>query len=385
MKLYRSLFIILLVITSWNCTSPKNSPDNAGYITLLGNDTLAVEMFKKTAEGINAEVVLRSPKTTLTSYELKTNASGGIEELTMIEHDPMEGFNSVGEVTRSYMKDGDSLIVSIKTNDGSFRVSKTEYEAGVLPFIDMVHWPFEVAFNNAMKSDADSIDQKLLSGSRTSNFIVAKIKSDSMTIRHPSRGVMGVHVDGKGNIVELDASETTRKLTVKRVSSVDINTVAARFAESDKEGSPFGSLSGAEEREFNIDGAQINISYGSPLRRGRDLFGGIVAYGELWRTGANRATHFSTSKDLKFDGLDMPAGGYTLYSIPEIDGGSLIINKQTGQNGTTYNEDRDLGRIAMNKRTVDDSTEAFTILVSDEGMLELIWGETVYYVPFQVK
>lgn len=262
---------------------------------------------------------------------------------------------------------------------------KIDYEAGVLPFIDMVHWPFEVAFNNAMKSDADSINQRLLSGSRTSNFIIAKIKSDSMTIRHPSRGVMGVHVDRKGNIIELDASETTRKLTVKRVSSVDISTIAARFAEADKEGNPFGALSGAEEREFNIGGARINISYGSPLRRGRDLFGGIVAYGELWRTGANRATHFSTSKDLKFEGLNVPAGDYTLFSIPEADGGTLIINKQTGQNGQTYDMARDLGRVAMKKRTVDDSTEAFTILVSDDGVLELIWGETVYSIPFQVK
>lgn len=385
MNLYRSLFIILLAITTWNCTTPKNSPNTAGYITLLGNDTLAVEMFEKTQDGVNAKVVLRSPKTTLTSYELNTNTSGGIEELIMKGHDPMEGFDSEGEVTRSYTKDGDSLIVSIKTNDGSFRVIKTEYEAGVLPFIDMVHWPFEVAFNNAMKSDADSINQRLLSGSRTSNFIVAKIQPDSMTIRHPSRGVMGVQVDGKGNIVELDASETTRKLTVKRVSSVDINSVAARFAESDKDGSPFGSLSGAEEREFNIEGAQINISYGSPLRRGRDLFGGIVSYGERWRTGANRATHFSTSKDLVFDDLTMPAGEYTLFSIPEADGGTLIINKQTGQNGQTYDEARDLGRVAMNKRTVEDNTEAFTISVSDEGVLELIWGNTVYSIPFQVK
>ncbi|MFY0684238.1 MAG: DUF2911 domain-containing protein [Balneola sp.] len=385
MKPFRFLFIILLAITSWNCTSTQNSPDNAGYITLLGNDTLAVEMFKKTEDGVNAKVVLRSPKTTLTSYELKTNETGGIEELTMTNHDPMEGFDSTGEVARSYMKDGDSLIVSIKTNDGSFRVIKTEYEAGVLPFIDMVHWPFEVAFNNAMKSDADSIDQRLLSGSRTSNFIVAKIKSDSMTIRHPSRGVMGVQVDGKGNIVELDASETTRKLTVKRVSSVDIGTIAARFAESDKEGSPFGALSGAEESEFNVDGAQINISYGTPLRRGRDLFGGIVAYGERWRTGANRATHFSTTKDLQFEGLNVPAGDYTLFSIPEADGGTLIINKQTGQNGQTYDEARDLGRVPMNKRTVEENTEAFTILVTDEGVLELIWGNTVYSIPFTVK
>lgn len=367
------------------CEDSSQLSNNASYITLLGNDTLAVEKFTKTERGITAKVALRSPQTTLTTYELTTSTGGGIEELVVKTHDLDNGFKSEGILERTYKKSGDSLVVSVKTNDGSFRMMKMGYEEGVLPFIDMVHWPFEMAFNNAMKIDADSIDQRLITGSRTSNFIVAKIKKDSMTIRHPSRGVMGVNVDEQGNIVELDASETTRKLTVKRVSDIDINTIASSFAKSDKKGNPFGILSGAKEREFNIDGAQINISYGSPLRRGRDLFGGIVSYGELWRTGANRATHFSTSKDLKFEGLDVPAGDYTLYSIPESNGGTLIINKQTGQNGTTYNKDRDLGRVSLKKRTVEDNTEAFTIEVSEEGMLELIWGETVYYVPFKVK
>lgn len=378
----------IISIAFLGCNSSINSNQNAGYVTLLGNDTLAVEQFEKSETGINAKVVLRSPRTSLTSYTLTTTEDGGIEELVFTSHELEKGFDSEGQVTRSYKKSGDSLIVSIRTNDGSTRVLKSEYESGVLPFIDMVHWPFEIAFNNAMNVSADSIDQRLISGSRASTFVVAKIDSDSMTIRHPSRGVMGSRVDDSGNILALDASQTTRKLLVKRVQDLDIDKVAEKFAESDKNGNPFGSLSGAIEEEFVIGNTVFNVSYGSPQRRGRDLFGGIVPFGERWRTGANRATHFKTSSDLVFSDVEMPAGEYTLFTIPEKDGGTLIINKQTGQNGRTYDEARDLGRVEMTVSQKEENTEGFTIeVVEDEGngVLKLIWGNTVYSIPFNLK
>ncbi|MEO9887787.1 MAG: DUF2911 domain-containing protein [Balneola sp.] len=387
MKPLAVFFSLIISVVFWGCNSSSTSPNNAGYVTLLGNDTLAVEQFEKSDYGVMAKVVLRSPRTSFTSYQLKTSNNGGIEELTVTEHELDKGFSSDGKITRSYKKSGDSLVVSVRTNDDSFRIIKTKYESGILPFIDMVHWPFEIAFNNAAKSSADSIDQKLVTGNRASTFVVAKIDADSMTIRHPSRGVMGVNVDDQGNILALDASETTRKLLVKRVYDLDIEKVAEKFAKSDKNGNPFGSLSGAIEEEFTIGDAVFNVSYGSPQRRGRDLFGGIVPFGQRWRTGANSATHFKTSEDLKFGTVSMPAGEYTLFTIPEKDGGTLIINKQTGQNGRTYDESRDLGRVPMQVSKKEENTEGFTIEVAENGeggVLKLIWGNTVYSVDFEI-
>ena len=78
-----------------------------------------------------------------------------------------------------------------------------------------------------MKTDADSINQKLLAGSRTRDFVIAKIGKDTLTIRHPSRGVMGVKVNANGDIISLEASRTTRKLVVDRVSDVDIEKLGS--------------------------------------------------------------------------------------------------------------------------------------------------------------
>tara|TARA_R110002096_G_scaffold237751_10_gene428683 strand:+ start:12997 stop:14148 length:1152 start_codon:yes stop_codon:yes gene_type:complete len=362
------------------------TPQDA-FVTKLGNDTLAVETFEKTATGMNAKVMLRSPKTSLKSYQLIMDNEGGIQQMTTVSHAPELGFSDEGSVIQTVVREGDSLKVETETNNG-LRTRKVAYKSGTLPFIDMVHWPFELGLQAAKASGQDTLHQYLLSGNNISDFIIARIGQDSMTIRHPSRGVMGVDVDKVGNLKQLDAGLTTRKLIVYRESNVDIDGISKRFAQLDQKGNSFGSLSGAEVAEAKVHNADIRIEYGSPHKRNRAIFGGIVGWGQLWRTGANRATHFSTSKDLKIGSVKVPAGEYTLYSIPEADGGLLIINKQTGQTGTTYNQANDLARIPMKISKQDEVTEVFTIKAEEDGkngVLKLIWDQTVFSVNFSVQ
>jgi hypothetical protein len=252
----------------------------------------------------------------------------------------------------------------------------------------MVHWPFELAFKNAVETGQDTVNQKLLTGNRLSDFVIADIEDDSMTIRHPFRGVMGVRVNDNGNLMFLDAGLTTRKLKVHRQPSVDFNAIAQNFADEVQGGNPFGELSGQATTEVSFKGTDFRVEHGVPKKRGRKLFGGIVPWGERWRTGANRATHFYTSSDLMIGDLKIPAGEYTLFTIPEPDGGTLMINKQTGQNGQSYDASQDLGRVPMEISNKKDVTEPFTITIEETdagGVLKLIWGQTVFSVDFTVS
>ena len=379
------LFALLIAAAVVSCKSP-NTSNEAGFITLLGNDTLAVESFTKSNDLFSAKVVLRSPSISLRKYDL-TYANGDFSTLEVTDYDPAQGFNGAGTLVQRMTRQQDSLVVESEGRDGM--TSRTvAFEKGMLPFIDMVHWPYDLAFNNAVKNPNDSINQRLWTGRSFSTFVIAKEGSDSLTIRRPSRGVMGVDIDTNGDIQLLDAGLTTRKLKVRRAKNVDINKVAASFAEDDKNGKKFGELSGAPEGHFEFKGAEFDVSYGSPQKRGREIFGGIVPWGQLWRTGANRATHFKTSKDLKIGDLDIPAGEYTFFTIPEPNGGTLIINKQTGQNGQSYNEERDLGRVPMKISKQNEITEPFTIKVveSDKGgVIQLIWDQTIFSVDFTVQ
>lgn len=383
------LAVLLISLTIWSCNNTSDKTDSIHFVTLLGNDTLAVEQFVKSEKGIATKVLLRSPQTIYFEYELNQNADGGMTSMTRYNQDPQLAFTPEGkEITQEIKIVGDSLISETTGSNGLTRIAVLNKE-GTLPFIDMVHWPFELALNAAASSPGDSIHQMLFTGRNISDFIIHKVKSDSMTLRHPSRGVMGVSVDDKGNLIKLDAALTTRKLIVNRVAALDFDRIVKDFAEKDKGGSPLsGELSGGVEDDFSFKGTDFYVTYGSPKKRGRDIFGGIVPFGERWRTGANRATHFSTSKDLQIGTLEIPAGEYTLFTIPEKEGGILIINKQTGQNGQSYNESLDLGRVAMTVSTQDEVTEDFTIKVIENtngGTLQLIWDQTIYSVDFLIQ
>ena len=127
------------------------------------------------------------------------------------------------------------------------------------------------------------------------------------------------------------------------------------------------------------DGKTITIDYSRPSLKGRTMIGGVNPYGKVWRTGANEATTFVTTADLMVGGKHVPAGSYTLYSIPEADKWTLIINKQTGQWGTVYKEDQDLVRIPMKVGKTSAPVEQFTIDLKQTGpkaaTLSLAWAD----------
>ena len=118
----------------------------------------------------------------------------------------------------------------------------------------------------------------------------------------------------------------------------------------------------AADASVQLAGSTITIHYNQPSVRSRAIFGGLVPYDQPWRTGANAATSLHTAIALKVGSLQVPAGDYTLYSLPEQ--GKpwvLIVNKQTGQWGTVYKPETDLGRTLLKSAPQTSSQEVMTI------------------------
>ena len=110
------------------------------------------------------------------------------------------------------------------------------------------------------------------------------------------------------------------------------------------------------------DGKAITVDYSSPRAKGRKIFGGLVPYGDVWRTGANEATTFVTTADVMIGGTHVPAGSYTIFTIPNKDKWTLIISKKTGEWGTDYpGPSNDLARIEMKASALPAAVENFTI------------------------
>jgi DUF2911 family protein len=128
------------------------------------------------------------------------------------------------------------------------------------------------------------------------------------------------------------------------------------------------------------DGKTIAVDYSSPRMKGRKIYGGLVPYGQVWRAGANEATTFVTDADLAVGGKDVPAGSYTLFTIPNPDKWTLIISEKTGEWGIPYpGEANDLVRVEMKVTTLPSPVENFTIAFdkADDGCtLRMDWETT---------
>jgi len=140
--------------------------------------------------------------------------------------------------------------------------------------------------------------------------------------------------------------------------------------------------------EWTIDSANISIEYGRPSLKGRVPGKDVDPYeGREWRTGADEATTLKTDKALTFGTLSVPAGTYTLYTIPAGGTWQLIVSKKTGQWGIPYPKGEDLGRVAMTAGKAPAAAEQLTISVEDTakgGTLHIDWGTTRASIPFTV-
>ncbi len=136
-------------------------------------------------------------------------------------------------------------------------------------------------------------------------------------------------------------------------------------------------------------GKTIKTDYSSPRMKGRKIFGGLVPNGEVWRTGANEATTFVTSSDIVVGGKTVPAGSYTIFTVPNTDKWTLIINKKTGEWGIPYKYESDeLARIDMKVSKLPSPVENFTISYNKAGngcTMNIEWETTRASVDIKAK
>lgn len=140
-----------------------------------------------------------------------------------------------------------------------------------------------------------------------------------------------------------------------------------------------------KQAEVTVNGNTVKVDYGAPSMRGRKIMGEVVPYTEWWRTGANEATAFETSTDLKVGTLTVPAGKYTLVTLPSADQWQLVFCKHLGQWGTERFEADDLGKVPMMKKTLAAPQEQMSITFEHQTAtgveLHVKWETTDVYVP----
>lgn len=375
-------FTIALTLAAAPHAGCRSEPAVEGaFVVRLGTDTVAVESYTRSGDRHEATAVIRTPRTRVRQSVVAFTANGGIERYESTVRDAGTPAESP-PAQRIVMAFGRDAATVETTRDGETETSTMPATPEMIPS-SFDHFSLEeLVIRQARSSGRDTVYRP---GEPPSPVVVREIGPDSVALETEGLGTWRARVDAAGRIVGMQAGALGR--TIERVPALDVDALAQRWADEDARGVGMGPLSPRDTVQAQVRGARITIDYSRPAKRGRLVFGGLVPWNEVWRTGANVATHFSTDRMLDIGGTRVPAGTYTLFTIPRTDGWTLIVNRQTGQPGTDYDPAQDLARLAMEVLTTDEPVERFTIAVEETaqgGVLVLSWERTRASVPFSV-
>jgi hypothetical protein len=369
-------------------SAPARADETGSFVVRLGLDTTSVETYRRSANRLEIDQVGRAPRV-LRRHFVYDLGNGGTTKLSMVVTPPA---STTPTQTIEAAVEGDSIRIETKTGDAAVQKSSVAFPAKTTVIALASPWAvYEGQIQSFVRSKRDSsLSTVIFLGSGAPNWLrLSKLGRDSIDLFNERGDIYHVRVDKAGRILGVLPIAGTAKVSVQRVDKLDLPALAAGFAAREQAGAGLGVLSPRDSVVLsNVGGASLWIDYGRPAKRGRTVFGGVVPYGEVWRTGANAATQFRTDKALDFSGTVVPPGFYTLWTIPSPTGWKLIVNGETGQWGTAHKAEKDLYTIDMKVTPLPSPVERFTISVDGApqgGTLNMDWDTTRAAAAFTVK
>jgi len=359
-------------------------PHSSSFITTLGADTVAVETLQLHGNRFEGRQVIRSPRTMVRTYSGTLDAEGAVESFAIAFETP----DGSQPTTHGEVEFGtDSATVRIIQGD-SVRTMRVAAPRGTLPSFGYAVALYELPLRHLQATGQGELRSHLLGiGGQPIAYRIEAEGGGSYRI-HNIAGQNRASVDAAGRLQRFDGRGSTLALIGERVPALDLPALTQTFLARDAAGAGLGALSPRDTARAALHGAELSVEYGRPYRRGRQIWGELVPYGQVWRTGANQATHLHTTRDLEFEGRLVPAGSYSLWAVPTATGGELIINRQTGQWGTAHDPAQDLVRVPLRREVAAEGVEQFTISVErteQGGQLRLAWDDAAFVAPFRVR
>lgn len=400
-KLPAIYFHIIALMLLVSCNS--SSTDHYGFITKLGNDTITVESVTRQGNTVTSDEVDRFPGVRVRHTVINLNDDGSIKHLVMDIHTPSEPPNQRDlKVTADITTN--EVHISKTDSTGTLKRNFTMNNEIVVAHVPQMYSLYEIYFAAALKHAAAL---KLAAGSPVQmrqfyidrefdrfplgRATVTPLKGGKAEVTHDwLSGTGEATMDSNYHMISYTGERTTYKVVVNRIASPpDIKSIVTRFEAGETKTGMVKSLSVRDTARAQIGNAIFAVDYSRPLMRGRKLLGDLIPYDRVWRTGANAATQFTTSAPIKLAGMQVPAGIYTLWTVPHTNGVDLIVNKQAGQWGTEYKTARNQGVAKMTSEVRTSPVEEFTISITPvdqkHGTLIMEWGLLRWTAPIEVQ
>jgi hypothetical protein len=381
-------------------TACERPAQHYGYLALLGRDTISVENDMRTGNTVVSDEVDRFPRVRRRHTVITLAADGSIRHLDMVIRTPSEPAEErvrhvVADVTK------DSVVITKSDGTGEKRIAFATGGALAMPHLPQMYGLTDLYLSAALarapsQPPAAGTEIKLRQYYIDREFdrfplhegVVRPKGGGKVELAHDwLAGYGDATVDSSNHMLTYSGARSTYLVEVTRLSEPlpDIEAIGARFAALETSQGGMKQLSVRDTARATIGQASMWIDYSRPLARGRTLLGGIIPYGEVWRTGANAATQFSTSSAVTLAGMKLAPGTYTLWTVPSATGVDLIVNKQSGQWGTGYDYSFDLGKAPMTTAATGTPVEKFTISIAPvdahHGTLVMEWGPFRWTAP----
>jgi hypothetical protein len=373
---------------------PPTTPTSGVFVTRLGVDTVAIERYTRSSDKLVGDLLMRSPNARVYHYVADLAPNGMIKAITVSLR--RVGSNSTAApMTSTTILFADTVATIDVTRAGvadTANSGKKIYHGFVVPQIQVApssYGLYELILSSSRLAGNDSVAYVVIGPGRnpSPSVWISRRGRDSVVYNSTMFGgwLEVARVDSRGRLLGVNSTATTVKTIATRVDNLDFDAIAKAWATR----GVAGPMSPPDTVRAAIGAAKIEVAYSRPSKRGRVIFGGDpVPWNKVWRTGANAATQFTTSSDLMFGTTAVPAGKYTLWTLPTPTGAKLIINSQTGQWGTDYDIAKDFARLDLAAKTLTQPVEQFTIAVVPQGAggaLRMSWDTTEYSIPFTIK
>lgn len=375
--------LILLVFSTIKLTGQQTV--TASFVATLGTDTVIVETYNMLPNHLYGKAFLRYPEDRIGIFDFHFFPDGSIKHYTISFMNPDSSYITSSGTEGIYCENDTCTWFFAGRGDETEYVNKRavkhiDFIGGWTPTLSLIEW-------NCMrliKSGAQSLPITLINdyiGIR--NVAITKKSEDTLIFGGDFLEYTKIKVTPEGRIISYDGTASPWNYIAHKLEPINIDEVAKRMTKKPKIGIPSPEV----KVDFAVENDTIRLSYGRPRKRGRKIFGGIVPYDSVWRTGAGDPTKINLPYDIQFGKTIVPKGEYSLYTIPRVDRWTLIFNTSLDQWPTEPDRSKDFAMIPVEIRKAAEQTDQFTITiepVKGGGIIKLIWDETEVDAPFKI-
>lgn len=378
------LLLLCCLISSF--AFAQNKYRDAGYlIYLLGSDTTMAGSYSLDGNDFDIEVVSR-PSVAVTKIKGSLNARGELQSAEGYSYKPVPGKDSQMIVSyKLYIRNDSTIIEQTRGKDVSTQrfagQGMTANGIGVAFRYLLPFWP-----RYAPKQKGDSVVSGHLTLGANKKLTITRTAADKLYAGSTVMGMVTLHLDKNGKLTYIDGLGSSWNTTAKVTRPINLKQLAERYAQEEQHGMGLKVINLPDSVIANIHGTSVKINYSRPQVRGRTIFGSVVPWNRWWRTGANAATRLTIDRPLYFGGKELPAGSYSVFTLPAQNGWTIMFNSRANIWGTEYDPAFDVLRVPMQAGPSGQFTEVMTITMQSKdngGELNILWENMKASVAFR--